>query len=515
MRIRTAFFLITYALLTQLQAQTDEIVFKSKPESLGDSVNTIYTEAEPRISPDGKMLYFCKRTNPYNVGGNKDKADIWYSELNTSGEWKQAKNIGRPVNNQNFNQLIGIRSDGNAMLITGKYAGYASTSGNVFISYKTAGGWGIPRPVEIDGLNIKELNYLPSYTVSVDFQVLILSLYFKNSKKASDLYVSFREGKYKWSTPKRMGDVINSAKDEVYPVLANDGATLYFSSEGFGGYGNFDIFVSRRQSDDWTDWSKPKNLGNIINTEGFDSDFVVATKGDYAYISSNVVNDRGFDIYRIELPEEAKPNPVVLVYGKIYDSKTNKPIQAEVAYHRLSDGKSIGKVNSDIKTGEYKIVLPYGEKYGFTAQADGYLAVSENLDITDTDIYKELEKNLMLVPFEIGATVRMNNLFFDTGESTLNKESYPELDQVVELLKANPKMEIEIAGHTDDVGSNTANQQLSEARAKFVTDYIVKQGINKARIQYKGYGETKPVVANNSDENRQKNRRVEFKILKK
>ncbi len=214
--------------------------------------------------------------------------------------------------------------------------------------------------------------------------------------------------------------------------------------------------------------------------------------------------------------EKEKPDPVVLVTGNVYNLKTKEPLSASLVYETLPDGASAGNGISSPVDGSFKIVLPYDKNYSIRASADHFFAISENLKL-DSLIkagYKEVHKDLYLAPIEIGAVVRLNNVFFDFDKWDLRPESYIELNRVVTLLKENPAIEIEMSAHTDSYGSDDYNYKLSDSRARSVMEYIIAQGINSRRIISQGYGETKPVADNLTDENRQLNRRVEFKILK-
>ena len=164
-------------------------------------------------------------------------------------------------------------------------------------------------------------------------------------------------------------------------------------------------------------------------------------------------------------------------------------------------------------TGAYSIVLPAGDRFGFSSEKVGYLPVFSDLDLRGLEAYEEVRKDLEMTPIEAGASVVLNNIYFDTGKYKLRRESSNELDKLEEILKANPKMQVEISGHTDDVGSDSDNMSLSKNRARAVTDYLVGKGLDASRFKPVGYGETRPAFTNDSANNRQKNRRVEFKIL--
>lgn len=274
--------------------------------------------------------------------------------------------------------------------------------------------------------------------------------------------------------------------------------------------------MTKRLDKTWQKWSNPVNLGSPINTEGWDAFFTLDAGGEYAYLTSNINSYGESDIVRVKLMEREKPDPVVLVSGNVYNAKTKEPLSASLVYETLPDGTEAGNGVSSPADGSFKIVLPYDKNYSIHARADKFFAQSENLNL-DSLVkagYKEIHKDLYLVPIEIGQIVRLNNVFFDFDKWDLRPESYVELNRVVKLLKENPSIEIEMSAHTDSYGTDEYNITLSGNRAKSVMEYIISQGISQSRIISHGYGETRPVAPNDTDENRQKNRRVEFKILK-
>ena len=333
----------------------------------------------------------------------------------------------------------------------------------------------------------------------------------------NDIFVCFLERDGTWSEPKSLGKKINLPdNDEMTPYLASDGVTLYFSSNRPGGVGDNDIWMTKRLDKTWQKWSDPVNLGAPINTPSWDAFFTLDAGGEYAYLTSNTNTLGESDIVRVKLLEREKPNPVVLVSGNVYNQKTKEPLSASLVYETLPDGVSAGNGVSNAADGSFKIVLPYDKNYSIHATADKFFAVSENLNL-DSLIkagYKEIHKDLYLVPIEIGQVVRLNNVFFDFDKFDLRSESFVELDRVVKLLNENPAIEIEMSAHTDSYGSDDYNFTLSDNRAKSVREYIISKGIAPTRIVSQGYGETKPVAPNDNAENRQLNRRVEFKILK-
>jgi OOP family OmpA-OmpF porin len=481
----------------------------SKP--LGDEINTKHTEKYPIISADGKTLYFDRVDDPRNVDGPKD--DIWYSKSNgTDNDWSKAKNLGKPLNNSNFNYVSSLTPDINTLILGNRYNTDGTMSGGASRTVKTQNGWSFPENLEIEGF----VNYHQhsSYFLAANGKVLVLGIQTDDTEGMMDIYVSFLQDDGKWTKPKNIGNDVNTPFDEATPFLAADMKTMYFASRGYVGYGGYDLYITRRLDDTWTNWSKPLNLGANINSGGGDLGFSVPANGKYAYTYSWRDDSYGSDIYVTELPASIKPDATLLVSGKVYNAKTKQPIGAMIEYEHLEDGLNAGKARSNPEDGSYTIVLPSGKNYGYYAHAEGYIAVHENLDLVSMVDQSSITRDLYLVPIEVGQTIRLNNVFFVQGKAELKVESYSELNRVVEILTDNPKMEIEIQGHTSNEGDPQKNLELSEQRALAVKTYLVSQGIVTSRVKTKGFGQTKPIASNATEETRKLNRRVEFIILK-
>ncbi len=488
----------------------------SEKENMGLKINSPYCEIAPIISADGKTLYVARAKDPNNYGVDKSKYDIWSSELKADGTWSKLKNIGKPLNNKGDNLVIAITPDNNAMLVEGIYTstgGYLSDQG-ISISYRQQdGNWCVPQKVIID--DFYNLDQYESFCPSPNRKVLVMSIKRKDSRGSKDLYVSFRKNDGTYTAPKNMGNTINTYANDGTPFIAPDGKTLYFYSYGHAGYGSADIFVTRRLDDSWTNWSKPKNLGSLVNSFAWDTYFSISAKGDYAYLVSTKNSYGNEDIYKIKLEEETQPEAVAIIYGKVYNQKTKKVLGTNISYEDISVGKEMGIAKSNAGSGEYKIVLPYGKIYGITANKKGFVPVSENIDLSKINKYTEIKKDLYLAPIIVGELIALNNLFFERGKPALQKKSYSELDRLLDLLKSNPSMEIEIHGHSNNLGPHDALVELSNSRAESVKTYLVNKGINKKRMLCKGFGPDKPIADNSTPDGRLKNQRVEFKIIKK
>jgi outer membrane protein OmpA-like peptidoglycan-associated protein len=488
-------------------AQT--VTFDAKKEHLGSNINSIYPEVKPIITPEGKTLYFSRQNSPDNVKGEKDYQDIYFSHL-VNNIWTKAENIGVPLNDQYANGINSVSSDGHTVLVFNGHTNSDDMPG-AEISRQTKSGWSNPERVKI--ADFYNYNEFEDYQLTADNKFLIMAIERDDSMGDQDLYVSFHKPDNTWSVPVNLGPNINTDKAEFSPFLAADGKTLYFASEGHDGMGNSDIYYTKRQDDTWQDWSTPKNLGPSINTEGLDAYFTIDAVGDYAYFVSMKDNQR--DIFRIKLHHEFKPDPVMMLFGFVFDAKTKKPLESKIVFELLSTGNEEGIAQSNPNNGKFNIILHSGKNYSYRAQAPGYMPVEESIDLGEIHKYTEVEKDLYLVPIEIGQTVKLTNVFFERGQHKLLEHSQHTLSRLVDFLNDNPNMKIEIGGHTDNFGDSKLNQHLSLDRAISVKNYLIQKEVSTNRIETKGYGSLIPLVDNINENNRKQNRRVEFKIVNK
>lgn len=466
------------------------------------------------ISPDGVTLFFHRHNHPQNRAGGKESQDIWYSKQDKNGEWSKARRLPNIINQRKYNALKGVSPDGNTILIEGAYENGRFRGRGLSFSRKTDRGWSPPKKLIIEDYKEMAKGIYSSSSLSNDGKSLIMAFSEVYGSNYDDLYVSHLQEDSTWSRPESLGNDLNTKYTETTPFLASDGVTLHFSSNRPGGYGSNDIYMTKRLGDGWQEWSKPVNMGPEINSKAWEAYYSIDATGEYAFLVSSKDSYGKTDITKVKLKEELRPDPVVLISGTVYNAKTNQPLEAEISYEVLPSGENAGLAHSD-NAGNYKIVLPYGDNYGFHAEADNFIPVSDNIDLTEISTYKTLTRDLYLVPYEVGETVRINNIFFDFGKATLRPESIPELKRMARLMNENPQLKIQVSGHTDAIGSKEDNLVLSNQRANAVKDYLVSQNINRGQIIAKGYGESQPVAENNSRENRQLNRRVEFTIIKK
>ncbi len=479
-------------------------------ENLGTNINSAYREIAPVISPDGKSLYYTRWKHPENLGLTKNQ-DVWFSEIQKDGKWGLAKSVGEPINNTEHNAICAISPDGKTILLNNVYLKDGSMAKGVSMSTKTPTGWSFPKALVIK--NFKNKSDYAEYSFSANGRVLIMTGQFAETQGGKDVYVSFLQADNTWSEPKDLGKQINSADEESTPFIASDSKTLYFSTKGISGYGNNDIFLSRRLDDTWTNWSEPENLGSIINTPEWDGYFSISALTDFAYFASqeNAIGEE--DIFKLVVPESIRPDAVVQVTGGVYNKVDNKPISANINVQNLSNKDTVC-VMYDPLTGDYKMMLPTKQSYSITATKKGFMAVSEPLDFTKETNFKEVKRNIYLLPIEAGQKMILNSVFFEQSKAVIIDTSYPELDRIVKAMKENPTMEIMLEGHTDNQGDWNENLKLSKERVQEVQKYLSSKGVNIKRVQVQGYGSTRPVASNNSEEKRRMNRRVEVMIIK-
>lgn len=460
------------------------------------------------IAPNGEYLYFIRKDSTVSD-------DIFSAKASSDSTWMLPVNLGKPLNNKSPNNVISVSQDGNELFLWGNYKTGADFGTSGFsVSKRTKTGWAEPT-------NITITDYVNTATsreecTNTDRSVVIMSANRTGTYGDKDLWVAFRQPDGTYGGTKNLGAEVNSAVEEGMPFLAADNRTLYFGSNA-GGYGGTDIYVSKRLDDTWQKWSPRVNLGPNINTPVWDAYFTIHPSGKYAYM--NTSNGYKSGIYRLSLQRNSLnkdylPDPVVVVRGLVLNAKTKEPVETEIQYADIRTGDALGKARSEPLQGRYSIVLTGGRGYEFFAESAGFFPVSENLIIDTLGVYQEIERNLYLEPITVGAVIRLNNLFFDYDKAELRQESEQELNRVVQLLTQFPNMTVEVSGHTDDRGADGYNKELSSNRAHSVVKYISGKGIVATRLTATGYGKTKPLTKDKSDAGRQKNRRVEFKIVK-
>jgi outer membrane protein OmpA-like peptidoglycan-associated protein/tetratricopeptide (TPR) repeat protein len=472
-----------------------------KPQNLGNNINSKDPEYFPSLTIDGRTLIFTRR-----VGGKNE--DFYVSEKDDSLGWMPAISIGQPINSSSNNEgAQNISQDGNMLVFTGCDFPGGRGSCDIYYSIRTEEGLWI-EPINM-GTPINTRDWESQPSLSADKQTLYFAR--ETQDAGADIFMSKLQPNGKWGLPERLGPNINTTGRETTPFIHPDNQTLYFASSGHPGFGNMDIFYSRRQADG--NWGPAINLGYPINTVDEDASLVVAADGKTAFFASDRADSRGeLDIYSFELYPEARPMKTLYVKGYVYDVKTQRRLVANIELTDLETGQTAATIRSD-KLGNYLVPLPIGKDYAFNVNRKGYLFYSGNFSLKNTVQDSAFTRDIPLQPLDTSAVLVLHNIFFDTKQYTLQPASETELNRLVALLKENPALTTEISGHTDDVGSDKDNLLLSERRAQAVVRYLMTKGIAGERLQAKGYGEEKPVADNTTEAGRAENRRTEFKIL--
>lgn len=470
------------------------------PQNAGDAVNTAENEYWPSLSIDGKELVFTRRLKNVNE-------DFFYSTRNNN-TWSGAKSLEGNVNTPQSEAAQKIAADGEWMVFTANNRPGSFGNYDLYISYKTPLGWSA---AENMGGRVNSDQWDSQPCLSPDKK----DLYFASRRFGGfggiDIYVAHLLPNGRWSEPENLGAGINTSGDDQCPFIHADNQTLYFTSNGWQGYGGNDLFVSRKGYAG--SWSKPVNLGYPINTIDDEGTLFITTDGKTAYYASDRSDTRGgLDIYSFELREDIRPVKTLWVKGTVTDKKTGQPLQASLELTDLDNRQPVSRVQTD-KSGYYLLTLPVGKNYAFNVNLKGYLFYSDNFLMAGRSPDSTYEKNIALEPIAINAAMVLRNVFFDVNKFDLKPESQVELDKLVQLLNDNPTLKIEISGHTDNIGKAPDNLTLSNNRAKAVVSYLASKNILPARMTAKGYGATRPVASNNTEEGRAQNRRTEMKVV--
>jgi outer membrane protein OmpA-like peptidoglycan-associated protein/tetratricopeptide (TPR) repeat protein len=478
----------------------DNYVFN--PVNLGDGINTEESEYFPSLPIDGNELIFTRRLNNYNE-------DFFISEK-INGVWSKATKLQGNINTPQNEGAQNISQDGKWLVFTGCNRTDGFGSCDIYISYLTENGWS--QAINL-GQRINTDQWESQPCLSPDKRDLYFASRRLGGLGGSDIYVSHLQPNGRWGEPENLGPEINTIGDESSPFIHADNQTLYFTSNGLQGYGEEDIYVCRKDSNG--KWSKPENLGYPINTISHEGTLFIASDGKTAYYASDRSDSKGgMDIYSFEMRPYIRPIKTLWIKGKVYDAKTAAGLPSAVELIDVATARTISKVQTD-ETGNYLITLPVGKDYAFNVNRKGYLFYSENYSLKDKSSDSTYEKNIPLQPVELNAAVILHNIFFDYNKYDLKKESEAELDRLVQFMIDNPTVKIQIEGHTDNIGTSAENLKLSENRAKAVVNYLVNRHISLQRLTSKGFGATKPIAENNTEQGRAKNRRTEIKVTGK
>ncbi len=490
--------------------------------NMGEAVNSSEFDYFPTITADEQSLYYTRRLPCASCIGS------WQEDLFLAKAGPQGWSTGRVVqelSSQGNEGAPSVSADGNYMFITmsqemgggymgGNAKGYGSC--DIFYTQKINGRW--TKPVNLGpSINSAQWESQPSFSSDGKTLYFVRGNPLRNGTvKNIDIFYSVVEADGKFGTAQRLPENINSKDEEESVFIHPDNQTLYFSSRGHVGMGGADIFMSRRKADG--NWGDPVNLGFPVNSADDENSLLVSPSGRMAYFASDREGGvGGLDLYEFELPAQLKPEAITYVKGSVYHAQTRQPLEASFELIDLDSQKLLTRSYSQ-KNGEFLVTLTATKNYLVNVSREGFLFYSDNFILRDikTDFNKPFVLNIPLEPIDTGSTVELKNVFFDVNKSELRPESCTELDKLVAFLLKNPNLKIELGGHTDNTGDKKANQLLSENRAKAVQQYLVSAGkIGVGRLSYKGYGDSRPKVPNDTAENKAKNRRTEFKVTAK
>jgi len=474
------------------------------PRPLPDHINQYAMQYFPVITADEKYLIYTRRMGTTM----NDDEDLVISEKRDDGTWGEPASISENINSRINEGTCTISADGRTLIFTSCHGRNGYGSCDLYITYKTGDDWAIPKNM---GPNVNSSAWDSQPSLSADGR----TLYFISNRGKGvgkrDIWVAHLNEIGQWSKPTNLGKVINTKEDEVSPFIHPNNETLYFSSNGRKGFGGFDIYYSIM---DDSLYNAPTNLGFPINTGQDQVSLFITSDGREGYYShENLANpDVKGELYMFDIPEELQvAKKATYVKGRVYDSKSKNSLRAKIELFDLKKDQRVSMVYSDSLNGNYLMVLPEGNSYAFYVEKKGYLFKSLSFQIDSTSS-KPMQIDIALDKVVQGEKTVLKNIFFDFDRYELKDESKIELNKLALFLESNPSVQIEIAGHTDNVGDSQYNQELSKKRAKVVYNYLLNWGIESSQMVHEGYGDKRPLVENNSDQNRQNNRRIEFII---
>jgi len=497
------------------------------PKNLGDSVNSEHAEYLPSLSLDDSVMVFTRRLD----GRNEDFYISNRRQSSQGGGWTRARNLGPPVNTPLNEGAQHLSADGTLLLFTKCNELDGIGSCDLYESQYIQGrGWSEGRNL---GPVVNSSHWDSQPCLSADGHTLYFSSNRPGGQGERDLWMSRRSSSGnsgsaaasegvassgaalrpgEWTAPVNLGPVVNSPEMDQAPFLHPDGATLYLTSEGHGTLGETDLFLCRLGLDGA--WQAPENLGFPINTSDNEGSLIVSADGRTAYYASDRTDSRGLlDIYSFELPEHLRARPVTYVKARVRDALTGKALAAVVELTDVVSGELLTRSTAAPGTGEFFVVLPSGREYALNVMRKDYLFASAHFSLPEGSAVEPYRLDIDLVPISGGGESVLRNIFFATGSATLDDRSVSELQRLFALLRDQPTLRIRIGGHTDDVGADADNQGLSEARARAVRDYLVAAGIEAARLEYRGYGESRPLDAGLTETARALNRRTTFEVV--
>lgn len=477
--------------------QPDTLIINELPPQ----VNKFRHQYLPVLTVDSRTLIY---TAIAEEGGDEDIVQSSFD----GKTWSDAKSISENINSRYNEGACSISADGRTLIFTSCEGRRSFGNCDLYISRKIGDEWSRPQNL---GKEVNSSSWDSQPTLSADGK----TLYFVSTRSGGvggrDIWVT-NYGDASWSKPKNLGSRINTKRDETTPFIHPNNTTLFFSSNGHVGMGGFDLLKSERDSSGFV---HIENLGFPINTYQDEVSLFITSDGGRAFFAKEERAER--EVTSSELVTYAMVDKIIsgvsYVTGKISNAKTLEPLRADLELIDLSSRSTFFQTESDSVSGEYFLVLPSGKNFGAFIEKAGYLF--EDISFTTSAQTPSDTIDVFLDPVEVGAKLVLENVYFDFDSDELDRRSFEELEKIVKLLKDYPLVRIEISGHTDNVGSKKYNQDLSERRAKRIHTFLIQKGIASSAIQFQGYADTRPAFANDTNQGRARNRRIEIEIVAK
>ncbi|UXP32697.1 OmpA family protein [Reichenbachiella agarivorans] len=477
-------------------------------QELPAHVNSFQLQYFPALSVDNQRIYFTRR-----VGlNNSDDEDIYYCDLDSmTGGWTIPQSISGNINSDGNEGAASVSADGRTLVFTScdGRGGYGSC--DIYTAQKVGDVWSKPMNI---GKNINSAAWEAQPSLSADGRTILFVSNRRGGQGGKDLWISTKDRNGEWQPAFNLGKRINTAKDEISPFLHANGETIYFASNGLEGMGGLDIYMSEIERDSL--WKVPINLGYPLNDANDQVSLYIASDGKTGVYTIEKETKRGFQskLYAFDLPDSFQvTRQSAYLKGTVVDKESKRPLASKIQVYKLSDENYFSQLESDASNGEYTLVLTEGYRYGVYVTCEGYMFMDFSFTLNELKSFDQNLLNIEMQPIKVGASSRLGNIFFDHDDFNLKPESISELRVVYYFLKNNPKVRMEIAGHSDQQGSENYNMKLSTQRAKTVYDFLINKGVRSTQLSYKGYGESQPLTIENDSNDMSKNRRIEFLVL--
>lgn len=475
-----------------------------RPVPLGSFINTAFDESVDCLSPDGSQIFFSREErleDPPTM-----QRDVWVTSLTKDG-WSVPVKLGPTVNTESNDFAIAITEDMKTLFLQGRYGPYGRETDGVSYVMKIGNDWSTPVNMRID--EDVNLGAVINSHLSPDGRVMISSRQAPDTYGGNDLYVSFRQGADAWSKPVNIGGVVNTHGMELGPFIAGDNETMYFSSNGHPGYGGRDLYVTRRLDSTWLRWSEPKNLGPSYNSAGHETFIQVPAHGDSAYFSTRTGSGIGDDIVALAMPKSAQPKATYTIVGDVVDGETNAPLSAEVTLVLMPSERFEASTTADAATGKFSVDVATASIYQVQVKVPGFKPFRGKVDARGMQRYTTMSTRIVLEREDVPLRRDTSFIAFAFGKADVEPSSSPALDSLASYMRRVPKSKLVLQGHADEIGTPQANEALSMERANAILSHLTAAGIDPSRIMIVGYGESKPRASNTTEEGRALNRRVD------